>query len=190
MADGNNKAGLAVQTPGESNDYDQDRNDAEQSIRSIAATEPARGGSPFEVYKSGQGTYVRFGTALGASCLALGFIYFVYEQMAAFTFSQSTMTILRTSVTAVLLAGLAWLIFYLVGQRRNVVDFLIATEGEMKKVNWSSRKEVLGATKVVIVTVLALGMMLFVVDILFILFFVGIKVLRIDILSGLLGRGQ
>ncbi|MBL8878330.1 MAG: preprotein translocase subunit SecE [Phycisphaerales bacterium] len=110
--------------------------------------------------------------------------------MAALTLEQSTMTIVRTSVTTVLLAALSWLIFHLVGQRRNVVDFLIATEGEMKKVNWSSRKEVFGATKVVIVTVLALGIMLFLVDVLFILFFVAIKVLRIDILSGLFGRGQ
>lgn len=190
MVDGNNKAGLAVQTPGEANEFDNDRDDAGESPRAIAASEAARGGSPFEVYKSGQGTYVRFGTAVGGACIALGFVYFVYEQMAAFTFEQSTMTIVRTSVTALLLAATAWLIFHLVGQRRNVVDFLIATEGEMKKVNWSSRKEVFGATKVVIVTVLALGIMLFLVDVLFILFFVAIKVLRIDILSGLFGRGQ
>ena len=31
------------------------------------------------------------------------------------------------------------------------VDFLIATDSEMKKVNWTSRKELIGSTKVVIV---------------------------------------
>ena len=30
------------------------------------------------------------------------------------------------------------------------VDFLIATDSEMKKVNWTSRKELIGSTKVVI----------------------------------------
>ena len=31
------------------------------------------------------------------------------------------------------------------------VDFLIATDSEMKKVNWTSRKELIGSTKVVII---------------------------------------
>src|SRR3712207_7866772 len=31
------------------------------------------------------------------------------------------------------------------------VDFLIATDSEMKKVNWTSRRELIGSTKVVIV---------------------------------------
>lgn len=190
MADGKDKAGSVAQTPGEPNEFEQDRGESPGSSRAVAVSEAPRGGTPFEIYKSGQGTYVRFGTAVGAACISLGFVYFVYEQLAAFAFSQSTMTIVRTSVTAVLLASLAWLIFYLVGQKRSIVDFLIATEGEMKKVNWSSRKEVFGATKVVIVTVLALGIMLFIVDLLFIQFFAAIKVLRIDILGGMFGRGQ
>ncbi|MBU0641058.1 MAG: preprotein translocase subunit SecE [Planctomycetes bacterium] len=66
---------------------------------------------------------------------------------------------------------------------------MIATEGEMKKVNWSSKKEVIGATKVVIVTVLALGAMLFIVDIFFMTVFGGIGVLKVDILGKLFGTG-
>ncbi|MBL8878331.1 MAG: hypothetical protein JNG88_04345 [Phycisphaerales bacterium] len=71
MADGTNKAGLAVQTPDEANEFDNDRDDAGQPTRAIATSEAPRGGSPFEVYKSGQGTYVRFGTAVGAACISL-----------------------------------------------------------------------------------------------------------------------
>jgi preprotein translocase subunit SecE len=61
--------------------------------------------------------------------------------------------------------------------RQRVADFLIATEGEMKKVSWSSRKEVIGSTKVVIVTTLIMAAVLFVVDIVFQLFFKSIGIL-------------
>ena len=70
-------------------------------------------------------------------------------------------------------------VFRLVGQNRGTVEFLIATEGEMKKVNWSTRKEVIGATKVVIVTVLALGFLLFFVNLFFLFLFETIGVLRV-----------
>ncbi|MDP6045583.1 MAG: preprotein translocase subunit SecE, partial [Phycisphaerae bacterium] len=53
-----------------------------------------------------------------------------------------------------------------VNRPRNA-DFLIATEGEMKKVSWSGKKEIIGSTKVVIVTTLMIAMLLFGVDILF-----------------------
>ncbi len=48
-------------------------------------------------------------------------------------------------------AGLALLlgavvVFYLIGSRPSSCEFLIATDGEMKKVNWSTRREVFGST--------------------------------------------
>jgi preprotein translocase subunit SecE len=58
------------------------------------------------------------------------------------------------------------------------VDFLIATESEMKKVTWSSRKEVWGATKVVIGMVIFLAVGLFCVDFAFTWFFWKIGVLK------------
>lgn len=47
----------------------------------------------------------------------------------------------------------------------------------MKKVSWSSRKEIIGSTKVVIITTLILTAILFAVDLLFTQLFVWIKVL-------------
>ena len=55
-------------------------------------------------------------------------------------------------------------------------DFMIATEGEMKKVSWSSKKEIVGSTKVVIVTLLIMGAILFFVDLAFRAFFKFINV--------------
>ncbi|MCD6378651.1 MAG: preprotein translocase subunit SecE [Planctomycetes bacterium] len=58
-------------------------------------------------------------------------------------------------------------------------DFLIATEGEMKKVSWSSKKELIGATKVVIITTFLLAAMLGAVDLAFAFFFKEIGVLQV-----------
>ncbi|MBI1827694.1 MAG: preprotein translocase subunit SecE [Planctomycetes bacterium] len=56
---------------------------------------------------------------------------------------------------------------------------MIATEGEMKKVNWSSRREVVGSTKVVILFSMAMALYLFVVDIVFQTLFQAIGVLKL-----------
>jgi preprotein translocase subunit SecE len=44
------------------------------------------------------------------------------------------------------------------------VDFLIATEAEMKKVSWTSKEDLYKATIVVLVTVAILATYLFLVD--------------------------
>ena len=73
-------------------------------------------------------------------------------------------------VPTVLVVALAGLMFWLVNRVRSA-DFLITTEGEMKKVSWSSRKEVVGSTKVVIVTTLIMAAILWGVDAVFTLLF-------------------
>src|SRR5688572_27392830 len=47
------------------------------------------------------------------------------------------------------------------------VDFLIATDSEMKKVNWTSRRELMGSTKVVILFMFMIALILFVIDLVF-----------------------
>ncbi len=61
-------------------------------------------------------------------------------------------------------------------------DFLIATEAEMNKVSWTSRKRLIQDTVVVLVTVALLTTFLFIVDILWIkvLSWDWIQVLRVD----------
>ncbi len=54
-------------------------------------------------------------------------------------------------------------IFRLVNSTRNA-DFLIETESELKKVDWSSREEVFGSTKVVIVITLVFLVFMFILD--------------------------
>ncbi len=77
----------------------------------------------------------------------------------------------------VLLVG-AGLIFLFMGSKPSSCEFLIATDGEMKKVNWSSRREVLGSTWVVISASFLIAGMLYMVDLAFQSFFVAIDVLQ------------
>ncbi|HZW09113.1 MAG TPA: preprotein translocase subunit SecE [Phycisphaerales bacterium] len=81
------------------------------------------------------------------------------------------------------LAGLALLlgsalVFWLVGSRPSSSEFLIATDGEMKKVNWSTRREILGSTWVVIAASFLVAAALYVIDLAFQWFFVSIDVLQ------------
>ncbi len=63
----------------------------------------------------------------------------------------------------ILLVGTV-LIYLFVAMKRQTVNFLIATDGEMKKVNWSTRKEVQGSTMVVVIASFLLAMLIFVID--------------------------
>lgn len=84
---------------------------------------------------------------------------------------------LQGGIAAVVILLGAVAIYYFVGMKRRTVDFLVATDGEMKKVNWSTRKDVIASTWVVIAASIVLAAGLFVVDILFSEFFRFIGVL-------------
>lgn len=136
----------------------------------------------FEIYKRGQGRYTRPVTFAAAMLLGVLGAYVLSENLGAFlprTIAGRHVKIyLQYGIPTVLVAGLAWGMFRLVN-RQKTADFLIATEGEMKKVAWSSRKEVIGSTKVVIVTAFMIAAILFAVDMLFIFLFREIGILHL-----------
>ena len=68
--------------------------------------------------------------------------------------------------------------YYLIGVNRRVVDFMIATEGEMKKVNWSTRREIMGMTWVVIMLAIYIALWTQAFDLLFITIFRFLRVLE------------
>lgn len=68
--------------------------------------------------------------------------------------------------------------FWLIGSKPSSSEFLIATDGEMKKVNWSTRKDILGSTQVVVMWCVLLAAGLFLVDTIFAKFFNLINVLQ------------
>ncbi len=159
------------------NDKDESRGGASQAPAVVDRGSP--GGSPFALYKPNQGTYVRWCSAIGGFALALAGVAFLYNRLGGL--GQNTEQI-QLLVPVAALAVLTYLIFWAVGQHKRIVDFMIATEGEMKKVNWSTRREVLGATRVVIFTIFAMGLLLAAVNFGFILFFEAIGILKLGIL--------
>jgi preprotein translocase SecE subunit len=80
-------------------------------------------------------------------------------------------------VAILILIGVGF-IYYYVGAKAGSAEFLIATDGEMKKVNWSTRKDVIGSTWVVIVWSAMIASGLFVVDLVFANFFQFLGVLE------------
>ena len=137
-----------------------------------------------KIYKKGQGYYTRMGTAIGAGFLAALGCWSLYSKLEGISagegelISSNVKSWIQAGVPAALFLGLGWLIFKLVNTPR-FADFMIATEGEMKKVSWSTKKEIITSTKVVIITVFILAFMLAVVDYGFAKIFEWVGVLKV-----------
>ena len=123
--------------------------------------------SPLKIYKPGQGKWTRGGTAAGGLLVAILLAKYVFEQFQTVGGRDSSLRLwLQATVPAGLFLGCAWLILWAVNSP-GPCEFFIATESELKKVNWSSKKELIGSTKVVVAVVLALAAFLFGVDLFF-----------------------
>lgn len=153
----------------------------------MAESPAARGGPKgaeaptpiFEAYKRNQGTYTRVGTAVGAGIIILAGGDFIYDQLGAvFETGKALGQWLQIGIPLLVVLALAAVLWWVVGVNRKSCDFMIATEGEMKKVSWSSKRELIGSTKVVILFTLALAIVLFMVDLFFMVLFNWIGVLR------------
>jgi preprotein translocase subunit SecE len=122
----------------------------------------------FNIYKRGQGKYTRLWSAFAVAIIAgLGCLR-LYTKLEAASLGLSTKTTLwiATMVPAGLFVITAFVIFWLVN-KPSVADFMVAAEGEMKKVSWSSRQEIYVSTFVVIVVVIIMALLLGATDISF-----------------------
>ena len=126
----------------------------------------------FDIYKRGQGKYTRIITFLGVMLIVVVGATLLSDELTVFRLNP----LMRYGISTVLAVAAAGLMFWIVNRPKSA-DFMIATEGEMKKVSWSTRREIVGSTKVVLVTTVILAVVLFCVDYLFTLLFRGIKVL-------------
>lgn len=134
----------------------------------------------FTIYKSGQGYWTRMGTAATAAVLAIFACFFLAEHLPTWVplgADKQPRTWLIAGIIAAFVAVYGALVWWLTNKPTNV-DFLIATDSEMKKVNWTSRKELIGSTKVVIVFMFLIATFLFVVDIVFGYFFYFLNVMK------------
>jgi preprotein translocase SecE subunit len=152
-----------------------------QPDRAQKVESSSTGGGFFSIYKKGQGYWTRLCTAGGAVLFIVFLISFLYQQLPPWirpALTPANATARQTAEAAAraqnitvgtciaVAAGFALLCWRLMNKPDNV-DFLIATDSEMKKVNWTSKKELIGSTKVVIIFMLIIAAVLFLIDILF-----------------------
>jgi preprotein translocase subunit SecE len=122
----------------------------------------------FDIYKRGQGKYTRLGTAfVGLVIAGLGcWRLYILLQAVNWPYEPRTALWISTMVPVIIFIALALLVFWLVN-KNSVADFMIAAEGEMKKVSWSSRKEIIVSTFIVIVVVIIMALLLGATDLSF-----------------------
>ncbi len=141
------------------------------------ATAPS-GGGLFRQYKAEQGKNTRVGSFIGIGVLIAWGAVYLHDYLSVFEGDEAWRLLITTGIPIFFAAVLGALAWWFVFGNRSVGDFMIATEGEMKKVNWSTRKEIIGSTKVVILFTVLMAVLLFVVDLLFQALFVWVGVLK------------
>ena len=126
----------------------------------------------FDIYKRGQGKYTRLGSFAAAAIIAGLGCWQLYIRLEAWDgpWPRKTMLWIATMAPACLFVCLIVVISWLVN-KASVADFMIAAEGEMKKVSWSSKAEIAVSTFIVIVVMILMGVLLGVTDISFQLLF-------------------
>ena len=142
--------------------------------------EPPAGGTRgfFQQYKREQGKSIRWGTLGCTGALIAWGAVFLYDQLQVYE-GDEWWRMLITIVIPIVFAGMFFaLVWWVAFVSRTSSDFMIATEGEMKKVSWSSKREIIGSTKVVILFTLLMSFFLFAVDLAFQAMFSGMGILK------------
>ena len=112
-----------------------------------------------QIYRKTQGRWTRLGTVAGAGVLIVIGAWYTWHELPL------GLGLYRAIIPLIIMLACFYVLLRVVNSKKPA-DFMIATEGEMKKVSWSSKKEIIGSTKVVIVTLLLMGVFLFLVDLL------------------------
>lgn len=136
------------------------------------------------IYKKGQGYWTRVVSTIALGLLIVMGLNWIWGLLSGVTLGENEAGTGRVepvyvqATAAIIAATIAGVLgYYFLGLNRRFVDFLISTEGEMKKVNWSSKREVFGSTKVVILLTLFIALLCFGLDRGFAALFIWIKVL-------------
>jgi len=127
-----------------------------------------------EKYKWGQGKNTRVYTVVSIGLLVAIGCWRIYQKLTA-TLDVTTPMGLWTSVLVPLIVfAIFAIVLYWLINKPIVADFLIAAEGELKKVSFSSKREIAVSTFVVIIVVIATAVMLGLADFGFNLFFTNV----------------
>lgn len=115
------------------------------------------------IYKHGQGYWTRMMSGLGYGLLVVMGAVWLWNELKALDLGIQPVYVAATG--ALIFAAVFGLLGYvLIGRKPRTVDFLVATEGEMKKVNWSTKREIFGSTWVVIGLTIMIAILIFICD--------------------------
>lgn len=137
------------------------------------------GGGWLKQYKQDQGKNTRVGTFIGLGLLIVWGVWVLFNYLKIYEGDEFWRLLITRGIPiafAIVLGSVAWWVAF---ANRASSDFMIATEGEMKKVSWSTKREVIGSTKVVILFTFLFAALLFVVDLAFQMAFKWIGVLKV-----------
>lgn len=117
------------------------------------------------IYKRGHGYYTRLWTAIACLFLAALGCYRLHSRLILVDNPW-----VQHITPALLWVALAWLVYW-ASNRPSLADFFIAAEGELKKVSWSNRQQVVVSTVIVVFVVALMSILLGSIDVIFRLFF-------------------
>lgn len=137
----------------------------------------------FDIYKKGQGLYSRIAVAIALGLLALFAsvslynvlvdlpnisgnvkVPLVYLDLTWGLISAFALFVVLGFLIGVFIAGLETGVKPFDHGGKKTVEFLINTQGELQKVSWPTKYELIGSTAVVIVSVVVIGLFTFGVD--------------------------
>ncbi len=125
-------------------------------------------------YKPGQGYYTRTLSFIWFLTLAAALTLWMWAELGAIR----NHTVLWQGGSAIAMALVFIPLLWWIINKPKIADFMIATEQEMRKVNWPSQKEIIGSTAVVITGTLIMALILFLINIFFGAFFQWIGILN------------
>ena len=128
------------------------------------------------IRKFGQGYWTRVMSVVGFGLVAVLGAIWIWRMLDTVSVGFPSIY-LASGVSMLFLAIIGAALWWFVGWNARSVDFLVATEGEMKKVNWSTKHELVGSTVVVIAVVIIISLFCWLFDFIFSTLFVWMKVL-------------
>ena len=130
------------------------------------------------IYKKGQGYWVRLMSAIFYGLIVFMGVIWLWAQLETARIGDLEPVIVQGIAATIMILVLGIIGYWLIGTRVKTVDFMIATEGEMKKVNWSTRQEITSSTIIIIGLTMLIAMLCWVFDLGFSLFFRSVGVLQ------------
>lgn len=130
------------------------------------------------IYKPGQGYYTRMLTAVGVGVIVLSGVGWLWEKLTTIDAIPIKQLLYYQAGMAVGVIAFFGILVYFILNKPRIADFMIATEAEMKKVNWPGKKEIIGSTWVVICGTAFIAVLLYVINVGFTALFVKINLLE------------